>query len=189
MLLAGFAVQSGSLRSGARQISSIHVPGDFLDLHGFSLKVLDHSVTGLTQCTVAFIEHGILRDLMAEEPHIARMILALAAIDGASQRHRQLSLGRREPIARLAYMICELHLRLGIVGLAGERSFEFPATQEDLADLLGLSVVHTNRTLQKLRATGLISWRNPEIVIHDWDGLSDLAEFDPTYLCLSSAPR
>lgn len=188
LLTEGYAARVGYLRSGRRQLTAIHVPGDFVDLHGALLKVMDHSVVALTDCRVAFVDHGELQKLAGEQPHLWRMFALLLAIDSAVQRSWLVSLGRRNPSSHLAHLVCEIYLRLEIVGKASDSQFEFRVGQAELADMLGLSVVHTNRTLQELRQN-LLTWRNGVIKILDWNALANLAEFDPTYLNLFREPR
>ena len=189
LLVDGYASRVGYLRSGRRQLTAIHVGGDFIDLHGLLLRVMDHSVIALTDCRVAFVEHSELQKLAGEQPHLWRLLSLLLANDAAVQRSWLVSLGRRNPISHLAHLICELYLRLEIVGKTKDYELEFPIGQADLADVLGLSVVHTNRTLQDLRAQNLVTWRNGVIRILDWPGLTHLAEFEPTYLSLVREPR
>ncbi len=89
----------------------------------------------------------------------------------------------------MAHLFCELYLRLEAAGIATGNSFHLPLTQSQLADLLGLSVVHVNKRLQKLRSSRLIDWRGGVVVIRDFGDLARLAEFDPTYLSLRVEPR
>ena len=187
LLLDGFAARCGYLRSGSRQFTAMHTPGDFVDLHAMLLKIIDHSVVAVTDCRVAFVDHAELQRLDHEHPHLSRLLAMLVAIDAAILRSWILGIGRRNPMSQLAHLICELYLRL--VGRASELSFDFRIAQADLADMLGLSVVHTNRTVQELRARNAISWRNGVMRILDWNTLASLAEFDPLYLNLYNEPR
>lgn len=109
---------------------------------------------------------------------LEREALATAAI----QREWTVSLGCRSGIERLAHLFCELRWRLGAVGLADRASCPLPLTQHDLAHTLGQTSVHINRTLQELRAQGLITLRSRRLTIHDPDRLAELAHFDPAYL-------
>lgn len=189
LLIDGYAARVGYLRSGRRQLTAIHIAGDFVDLHGLLLKVMDHSVVALTDCRVAFVEHTELQKLAGEQPHLWRLLSLLLTIDSAIQRSWLVSLGRRNPTSHLAHLICEIYLRLEIVGKARDNQFEFRIGQAELADMLGLSVVHTNRTLQELRAQNLLTWRNGVINITDWNALANVAEFDSVYLNLFREPR
>ncbi|HET9902075.1 MAG TPA: Crp/Fnr family transcriptional regulator [Xanthobacteraceae bacterium] len=189
LVSAGYAVRAGYLRSGQRQLTSVLVPGDFVDLHGLLLRVMDHSVLALTDCRMAFVDHAALRRLSGDFPHLWRMLALLLAIDASIQRSWLLSIGRRNPSSHLAHLLCELYARLRIVGRADGDEFEFPVSQADLADLLGLSVVHTNRTLQELRALNLVRWRGRIVQVPDMKALANVAEFDPIYLHLEREPR
>ena len=189
LLVHGMAGRSMSLATGERQISAIQVAGDFVDLHGFLLKVLDHSVVTLTRCTVAFVEHSALRALTEAEPHLGRMLSMLIAIDASIQRGWILALGRENASQRLAHLLCELCARLEVVGLASGRTFDLPFTQAQLADMLGLSVVHTNRVVNELRASKLVDWKDGRVTICDWRALAAQAQFDPVYLNLFHEPR
>ena len=186
LLLDGVAARAMSLQDGQRQITALHVAGDFVDLHGLFLNVMDHSVLALTESRIAFADHANLTEIGDRMPHLGRVMATMVAVDAAIQRNWILSLGRRRPEARLAHLFCELYLRLKVVGHIDGASFRFPISQSTLADVLGLSLVHTNRTIQHLRATSLVTWRAGEITIHDWAGLSELGEFDSAYLNLSS---
>lgn len=189
LLLDGIAARAMSLKTGQRQISALHVAGDFVDLHGLYLRIMDHAVIGLTEGRVAFADHAALRDMSETHPHLGRMMATMIAIDAAIQRNWILSLGRRRPESRLAHLFCELYQRLKVAGRVDGDAFQFPISQSTLADVLGLSIVHTNRTVQHLRASNLVTWRNGEITILDWESLAELGEFDPLYLNLSREPR
>ncbi len=182
----GFAARAVFLRNGSRQLTAVHVRGDFVDLHGMLLDVMDHSVVALTECTVAFVDHAELRVLSQEHPRLWRLLSALIATDAAIQRAWMIGLGRRNPLGHLAHLFCELFLRLQVSGAITDGGFDFRVGQADIADMLGLSVVHTNRTVQELRLSGAISWNNGRVQIHDWEALASIAEFDPTYLNLQS---
>ena len=189
LVTSGFAARSQSLRSGERQITAVHVPGDFVDLHSMLLKVMDHSVVALGPCKVAFVPHEAMRVVTETSPHLARMFWLSTVIDGAIQRTWITCLGRRSAEQHLAHLICELYVRLEVAGAASDFIFELPVTQAQLGDVLGLSVVHVNRKLQELRAAGLVEWRDGKVKIRDFERLAQMSEFDPTYLSLRRESR
>jgi CRP-like cAMP-binding protein len=117
------------------------------------------------------------------------MLWLSTMIDGAVQRERILSIGRRSAVARIAHLICELFARLEVVGLTDGDSFALPITQLDLADATGLTSVHVNRMLRQLRHEGMMTFRNGIAEIHDLPRLEQTAEFDRSYLFLDSQPR
>ncbi|MET3889970.1 CRP-like cAMP-binding protein [Bosea sp. OAE506] len=189
LVLTGVTAREVLLDDGKRQITALHIPGDFVDLHAFLLKVMDHSVVALTDCEAAYVPHRELLRVVERSPHLGRLFWLSTVIDGAIQRAWITSGGRRSATAHFGHLICELYLRLEAVGLASEGRFVFPVPQNELADALGFSLVHVNRTLQDLRATGLVSWKGSAVSILDFDGLARLSQFDPTYLNLIRMPR
>lgn len=187
LLLDGFLSRCRDLRNGERQITHVHVAGDFADLHSFTLAYLDHSVMTLTPCRVAIVPHDRLRGVTEAFPHLTRTLWFSTNLDAAIHREWEVSLGRRHAVPRAAHFFCELHMRLAIVGLGTERGYEFPVTQHVLAECLGLTPVHVNRTLRELRERGLMTFRRGRVELKDLIGLRKLAEFDPTYLYIDDA--
>jgi len=188
LLLDGFTGRTKVLSDGQRQITAIHVAGDFVDLHSFLLSKVDHSVSALTQCRVGSVPHDRLRQICEEFPHLGRMLWLTTLIDGSIHREWLVAMGRRTATQHMAHIFCELYLRLQVVERTDGESFEFPLTQAEVADTMGLSSVHVNRVLQELRSLHLISWRSQVVTIHDYGALAELAEFDPTYLNLEGKP-
>jgi CRP-like cAMP-binding protein len=189
LLLSGFAARYNVLGDGRRQITAVHVAGDFIDLHSLLLTTMDHSVLALDDCEVAFVAHDLLRDLTTREAHFTRMLWLMTVIDAAAYRQWLVAAGRLSSAAQIAHFICEMHQRLRLVDLVEGRSFRLPMSQIDLSDAMGLSVVHVNRTLQLLRRRSLIAWQGDNVTILDLDGLQRLAEFDPAYLDTTRSPR
>ena len=189
LVLSGLVARAQFLTDGKRQLTAVHIAGDFVDLHALLLKVMDHSVVALTPCEAAFIPHQSLVAVVERAPHLGRLFWLSTVIDGAIERNWVTSLGRREAAVHLAHLICELFARLETVGLVRDNSFDFPLKQTDIADMIGLSLVHTNRTIQELRSSGLIIWERKVMTIVDQQRLRDFAEFDPTYLNLVKRPR
>jgi CRP-like cAMP-binding protein len=189
LLLEGLLCRYKDLRDGSRQISELHVAGDFADLHSFTLKRLDHSILALTPCRIATVPHERLDAATGTHRHLARMLWFLTNLDAAIHREWVLSLGRRDALARVAHLFCELRVRLQIVGRADEAGYDLPLTQGDLAECLGLTPVHVNRTLKQLRGSGLVAFRGGRVSILDLVGLERVAEFDPAYLYLDRRRR
>jgi CRP-like cAMP-binding protein len=189
LLLDGWMGRAKDLPSGQRQIAELHVAGDFVDLHGFTLKRLDHDVITLSDCTVAVVPHERLKAMTEEFPHLTRLYWFMTNLDAAIHREWTLSLGRRTAISRMAHLFCEMLVKLEIVGLAAGNSYAFPMTQIELSEALGLTPVHVNRTLQELRRMGLLETENRRLNILDLEGLKGVAEFDPAYLYLEKRPH
>jgi CRP-like cAMP-binding protein len=125
-----------------------------------------------------------MRDLVHSRPAVGDLLWRDSLIDAATFRTWILMMGRQPAIKHLAHLMCELFVRSATVGLSDGNSCPVPLTQEQLSDALGLSLVHTNRSLQELREQGLIAFDGRRLTILDWPRLSDMAEFDPTYLHL-----
>lgn len=184
VLLAGQTYRYKMLPSGGRQITAILVPGDTCDLHGLLLKALDHSVMSLTECTFGIIPRATVLEWIETQPRIIRALWWSMMADEAILREWITNLGRHDARQRIAHLFCQLLVRQRAVGLAQENSYEFALTQEELADMTGLSTVHVNRTLQDLRADGLIRLRDKRIKILDDLRLREVGEFEPGYLAL-----
>lgn len=188
LLLDGWLVRSKDLPTGERQVMEIHIAGDFADLHGFTLKRLDHDVLSVSECTIGVVPHQRLMEISENHPHLARVYWQSTNVDAAITREMALSLAQRSAISRMAHLFCELHVRLGIVGKADDNSFAFPLTQRELSECVGLTVVHVNRTLQELRRRGFVEVSNRQVTILDRPGLEAVADFDPGYLHLEKRP-
>jgi CRP-like cAMP-binding protein len=189
LLLSGWLARAKDLPGGERQLAELHVAGDFADLHGFTLKRLDHDVISITRCKLALVPHERLKDITEKLPHLTRLFWLMTNIDASIQREWTLSLGRRSAIARMAQLFCELNTRLGVVGLSPNDSYDLPLTQVELGECLGLTSVHVNRTLQELRRRGLVEMQGGRLAIISLDELKSVAEFDAGYLYLESRPR
>ena len=189
LIVSGVAARYKVLQDGDRQITALHLAGDFVDLHSFMLKEMDHGVTAISQCRIATVPHQTLTDISVSHPHLTRLFWLLTLLDGALHREWLVAMGRRSAMGQLAHLLCELRMRLSVVGSGDQDSFVMPVTQVDLSDILGLSSVHVNRVLQELRGANLIAWKGINVSILDWEGLKRVAEFDDRYLHLVKEPR
>lgn len=189
LLVEGIAARYKLLADGSRQITALQVSGDFVDLHAFLLKVMDHGIVAMTPCRIAYSDHGALRSITERSPHLARLLWLDTLVDGAVHREWIVAMGRRSKKSHLAHLLCELYVRLKTVNRTSGMSFQLPLSQAAMADVLGLSVVHMNRVIQTLRRERLISWTNQAVTILDWPRLVQMAEFDQTYLSMHKEPR
>jgi len=184
VLLTGYAYRQKLTDDGHRQILSLHIPGEALDLQGIFLDVADHSVLTLTRADLAIIPRAALRDLAAERIGVAHAIHISNLIEASIFREWVLNVGRRSARARVAHILCEFAVRLDAQGLAGPNGFELPMTQEQLGDATGLTAVHVNRMLKELQSDGLIQRQRRFIRFPHWDRLRDEAGFSERYLHL-----
>lgn len=189
LVVDGWLARTKDNRKGDRQILELHIAGDFADLHGFTLKCLDHSLTALTPTEVALVPHARVRQLIDQHPHLSRLYWFSTNLDAAIQRQWTFALGRLSARARMAHLFCEFFVRLQIIGRTQEEGFELPLTQSQLSECLGLTPVHVNRTLQSLRVQGLVELEGRRLSILDATRLRHVAEFDPDYLYLERRPR
>ncbi len=181
VVLEGYACRYKMVSNGGRQIVAHLVPGDFGDLHGFLLDRMDHTITTLTTCQIAFIAKADMQRLF-ERPQIAKALWRSVLVSEAVMREWLVGMGRRTAEQQISHLVCEILFRLERVGRANKHRFEFPLTQNELGDSLGLSTVHVNRVIQGLRDAGLISWRGADLQVLDRTRLMALCDFDPLYL-------
>ena len=181
LILEGCAFRQKVVRNGARQIIAFHFPGEFIDLQGCLLTVNDHGVQSLGSCSVAVVPRKALLDLVEQRPSLARAAWFDTLLDGSIFREWLVNVGRRNARARIAHLLCELAVRLDSTAEDG-RVYLLPLTQEHIADATGLTAVHTNRTIQGLRRDGLISLAYGRLVVHDWNALRSIGDFNGLYL-------
>jgi CRP-like cAMP-binding protein len=184
LVLGGFLYSHKRVNGSRRQITSFFVPGDIADLHTLHLAPLDHSLSTLGPAVVAFMPHPAFRDMLARSPQLAEAFWRDTFIRLAILREWVTNLGRRDAIARVAHVVCELAVRLQAVDLAQDFCFTIPWTQTDLADACGISNVHANRVVQELRRLGLVEWDSRKVRIRDWDAVVKIGDFSDEYLQL-----
>lgn len=183
-ILEGWACRYRVLADGRRQITAFLLPGDLCDSPMFVLEAMDHSVGTLSPVIAAELVQDDILALTEASPRITRALCWDVLVQAAIQREWTVNVGRRDASERMAHLFMELFLRLRAVGLVEDDGFEMPATQSDLADALGITTVHTNRMLQALRASGIVSLERKRLVVRDIGKLRHTAMFDGRYLHL-----
>ena len=184
LVFSGWAIREKILPDGRRQIHGFVLPGDIFGLRSAFFAVADDTVQALTDCMVAKITGEQFMQIVREYPKLGGGIFWSVLREYAILSEHVVRIGRRSALERIAHLLLELQKRLELVGLAGAGDFYMPLTQEILGDSLGLSIVHVNRSIRRLREDGLIAvdphtrW----VYIEDPTGLSELAGFDPKYL-------
>ena len=181
-LVDAWACQSITTPDGRRQIAALLVPGDVCNLDALLFKRLDCGVRMMTAGTVLAVSREKVAALAAQYPGIARGFAWFGCVENAILSRRTLCLGRLSARERMAHLLCELAVRLGFSNDKGEVRFDMPLTQEQLADALGQTAVHVNRTLQQLRTEGVLSSTKRTIVIGDVAALRRIGAFQPGYL-------
>ncbi|TVQ29512.1 MAG: Crp/Fnr family transcriptional regulator [Geminicoccaceae bacterium] len=182
ILEEGWAVSYKSLADGGRQVVDFQIPGDFLGLRSLLLRMSDHSVAAVTEIVACEIDAAELQNALATAPRLGMALLWAVSRDEAMVVEHLVGIGRRAPLARAAHFFVELHQRLQLAQLATATSYACPLNQYLLADALGLTAIHLNRTLRRLRERGLMTLKAGTVTIHDVAGLTALAEFESGYL-------
>lgn len=179
---AGWAGRYRTLPDGRRQIVALLLPGDVCDTGGAPAWPGDDVVTTLTPVSVREVPRDAFEPLARRYPNLMDIRWREHLLAASIQREWTVSLGLRNARERMAHLLCEVMLRLQLVGLSDGVVCEFPLTQIDLGDATGLSTVHVNRTLQELRAAGLVTLRDRQLHVADFEALAEMAMFEPAYL-------
>lgn len=187
LVVDGWACRYKVLENGKRQVIFLYLPGDICEPVGKLPRVVAHPVGALTTVAFAPVSPAAVVDAARSRPRIEEALWWDLLLASAIEREHVVNLGRRQAPERMGHLFCELHLRLAMVGLVDGLAYDLPITQADLGDLLGLSAVHVNRSLQELRKSGLITLRGRRLKIHDLDELRAFSLFDAAYLHF--APR
>jgi CRP-like cAMP-binding protein len=196
LLLSGFAYRQKIAGNGGRQILSIHMKGDVLDLQNSLLGIADHDVQMLTAGELALIPVEAIREIAFRRPSVGMAMWYETLVEASIFREWIINVGRRDARTRISHLLCEFALRLEVAELGGSQRYELPMTQEQLADAVALTPVHVNRTLKAMEADGLITRTQRVISIGDWKTLAKAGDFQPRYLhlgqvkhSLNSVPR
>ena len=177
-ILSGWAFRYKSLPDGRRQILNYAVPSDLLGLQGSVANEMQHSVEALTDMMLCVFPREKLWGLYTNHPALAFDITWLAAREEQILDENLTNVGRRTSIERIAYLLLHLFMRADEVGMTKSDTVQFPFTQQHLADTLGMSLVHTNKTLKKLSASKTMRWKDKKFEILDRDGLAKIAGFE-----------
>lgn len=183
LVLQGFAYRHKVTGDGERQILSVHMPGEFLDLQNSLLGVADHNVQTLTRVELAAIPIASIRALVKDRPAVGMAMWMDTLVDASIFREWIVNVGRRDSLTRISHLLCEFALRLRQAGLGEEGdTYDMPMTQEQIADAVGLTPVHVNRVLRELGRLDLIKRNKRAVTIMDWARLRDVGDFSPRYL-------
>ena len=183
-------VLSGMLRrytmtaAGNRQVDAFYLATDTPSLETLHIDVVDNYLGAVCPSRVGMVPHRDLFDLMRYSENLTGLFWRETLVQAAAMREWLSRNSQMLAHAQMAHLFCEMMLRSKAAGLSDGQSCEFPVTQEDLAEALGMSNVHVNRTLMMLRGTGLVEHERKVLTIPDFDRLADVGGFDPRYLHL-----
>jgi CRP-like cAMP-binding protein len=182
VILQGWACRYKILPEGTRQITAFLMPGDSCDMHASVLDIMEHTISTLTPARVCMIPRKTIEDLILTRPTLTRAFWWTQLVDEDTLRAWIVSMGRRGSLERVAHLMCELYVRARNIGLTDGDRFELPLTQVVLGDALGLTAVHVNRVLRKLRLSGVMELTSGSLIIADIAKLAAVAGFDDNYL-------
>jgi CRP-like cAMP-binding protein len=188
VVLSGYAYCHKVTGDGARQIVSIHMRGDILDPCGLALDKAAYNIQTLTRATVASIPRGALMDLAWQYPRIGTALLAEIGVNASLLAAWLVGIGRRDARGRICHLLCEIAARQQDAGICEGPDYEWPMTQEQIADATGLTSVHVNRTLQQLRGEGYFRTARRRLTVHDWSRLREIGDIGSRELP-SAMPR
>lgn len=181
MLIEGFVIRTID-GSDSRYGVSFHVPGDFVDLHCFALKRLDHNIDTIGQVKVGYVPHETLRQIMIDHPHLARLLWFSTLLDAAMHREWVMKLEQLTTARRLAHIFAEIWHRLRMVEIGDVDGFDTPLTQTDLAEMSGATPIHVNRALRELREKEIADFNRGRVAIVDQKRLESFGLFEADYL-------
>ncbi|WP_244647448.1 Crp/Fnr family transcriptional regulator [Sphingomonas sp. CFBP 13728] len=189
LILNGWACRYKILKNGKRQITALLLPGDFCDLHVGVLDQMDHAIGAITSTTFAYVDRLQFEELTSSRPAIMRALWWATLVDEGVLRSWLVSLGVRTARERVAHLICELRERMRNIDREDGGQFAMPLTQPDLAEALGLTAVHINRVVRQLMKEGVLEIRKGQVTVLDLPALTEIAEFDPSYLHAQSIDK
>jgi CRP-like cAMP-binding protein len=178
----GMVARFNIMRSGERGIAALYLPGDMADLHSVVVPTISWGLTALRKTTILHIPHRQLQDIASTYPNLALAFWRDTAIDASILARWVVNIGRKDALARVAHLLCELGLRFERAGHGRRCNYAISLTQAQVADATGLTAVHVNRIFKALKDEGLVSLQDKNLAIHDWDKLAHTAEFSRGYL-------
>jgi len=177
-VLSGWGFRYKLMEDGRRQILNYLLPGDLIGLQGVLMGEMQHSVEALSPMMMCVFERERLGDLYRNHAGLAYDITWIAAREERMLDENLLSVGRRTALERAAYLIAFLASRAQALGIVSVRKVQIPITQQHIADTLGLSLVHMNRTIRRLADRGLIAWRDGGCAVLDTEGLMAMSGWE-----------
>ena len=182
LVVEGLVGRFGQKKDGIRQITCLYIPGDMADLPSVVSPKSAWGLVALTATTILQIPHAQLRNLAASHPGIAESFWRDCVADGSIFSEWVVNVDRRDAIARLAHLLCEMAIRSEVAGQGDRNEFALPIIQNDIGDATGLTGVHVNRTLRELRMASIVTVRGGKVVVHHWDKLVAIGGFTPAFL-------
>jgi len=189
LVVGGMALRAQATHKPETIVSALHIPGDFVDLHAFVLEQIDHAVVAQGACKVQFVKREALVEITDRFPHLTRLLWMLSLVDAKISRAWLTAAATLRAKERIGHLFCELHTRYDMIGFVDNDGFPMGLEQKDLARIFGFSRTHVNRSVQELRAAGLLEWERGRVRLPDPERLKKTSHFDPGYLELVKVRR
>lgn len=188
LVLSGLLFRYALSPDGIRQLHSFYLPTEAPCLETLYIDYMDNGLAAAVDCEIGVIPHEPVYRLIDERPHVRKLIWRQTLVQAAIFRQWLLRNSRLPAHACVANLFCEIFTRARAAGLVRGDTCDLPMTQELLADAVGMTAVHANRTVMLLRETGAVEWKGGKLTIRDWDRLAEIGDFDPAYLHLRPGP-
>lgn len=182
VLKSGWAYAYKILSNGQRQVLEFLLPGDFLGIREFAYDAALNYVVACGECIICPFPKQRMEEFFLDHPRLSGTLMQMSTREQVILMERVINLGSRDAHERMAHLFLELYMRLSAVKLNNGLAYRFPVSQSVLGDALGLSKVHTNRTLKRLREEGLLTLTDGVATIQNINGLISAAQFESFYL-------
>lgn len=182
LIISGVVARYKDLPNGGRAYLGFHFPGDLPDAQALFADRIDHSICTVCDAIIAMVPHRVLKEVFASNPHIGFAVWRETLIDAAITRQSLVNISAQRTTPRLAHFLCEYFYRAKNAGLSRGHSVEFPLSQQQISDALGMSLVTCNRALQSLKRRGAIQWTERLLTVTDHALLAQIGNFDKAYL-------
>ena len=189
LVLSGLVARYHLLGSGRRQYLSFHIVGDMPDAQGLFIDEMDHAISAMGHAAVAFIPHSDIVRAFKARPQLGFAVWRETLIDAAIFREAITNNSARPVHMRMAHLFCELFYRARVSGLTEGDRLDLPISLMQLGEALGMAIATVHRTLQRLRATQSVDFRDGVLTVKNWERLAKVAAFDPRYLHLKKIPQ
>jgi CRP-like cAMP-binding protein len=188
LVTSGMVARYHLLQNGRRQYISFHMKGDMPDSQALFIDRMDHAICAIGPAQIAYLPHKELLAAFNRRPSLSFAFWRETLIDAAIFREAITNNSARSMSSRMAHLFCELFYRASASGLADGNACAAPIALAQLGETLGMSIATVNRTLQGLRASGAVDFRNGSVVVKNWQRLGELGQFNPGYLHLRKPP-
>lgn len=182
LIISGVVARYKDLPTGGRSYLGFHFRGDLPDAQALFANRIDHSVCAMCDAVIGMVPHRALKEVFASNIHVGFAVWRETLIDAAITRQSLFNISAQRTTPRLAHFLCEYFYRAKSAELGNGRSVEFPLSQQQVGEALGMSLVTCNRALQSLRRRGAIQWTEGLLTVTDLPLLAKIGNFDKAYL-------